>query len=130
MQYKWHVHRLAHLGQSIVIQCQRLAPMEVSDSDAAKSKLIGTLGQIAFRLTYYGDWLPNTAHAKVAFTVARVESGAQCVAGAALSSYALWAPAMLALYVAWRDAQRRPRILLNVTLIIAWTTYTATIGGA
>lgn len=88
---------------------------------------LATLAQVAFRLVYYGDWLPNTARAKVAFTAARLESGAQCVAGAGLSSYALWAPALLALYVAWRDPKRRPRILLASTLVLAWTAYVATI---
>jgi len=86
-----------------------------------------TLGQVAFRLAYYGDWLPNTARAKVAFTAARFESGAQCVADAGMSSYALWVPASLALYVAWRDEARRPRILLTATLLAVWTVYSATI---
>jgi hypothetical protein len=86
-----------------------------------------TLGQIAFRLAYYGDWLPNTARAKVAFTAARLEDGLGCVASAGSSSYALWIPATLALYVAWRDEARRPRILLMVTLLAVWTAYTATI---
>jgi len=88
---------------------------------------LATLLQVAFRLAYYGDWIPNTARAKVAVTAARLESGTQCVAAAGLSSYALWAPAMLALYVAWRDARRRPRILLGVTLVAAWTMYAATV---
>jgi arabinofuranosyltransferase len=86
-----------------------------------------TLGQIAFRLAYYGDWLPNTARAKVAFTAARLQSGMECVAGAGVSSYALWVPATVALYVAWRDPARRPRILLSATLLAVWTAYSATV---
>jgi len=86
-----------------------------------------TLGQIGFRLAYYGDWLPNTARAKVAFTAARLEDGLECVASAGFSSYALWIPATLALYVAWRDEARRSRILLLVTLLAVWTAYTATV---
>jgi arabinofuranosyltransferase len=88
---------------------------------------LATLGQVAFRLVYYGDWLPNTARAKVAFTAARFESGAQCVADAGMSSWALSVPASLALYVAWRDQARRPRILLSATLLAVWTAYSATI---
>ena len=34
---------------------------------------------------------------------------------------------MLALYVAWRDVRRRPRILLGLTLLLVWTAYTATV---
>ena len=117
----------------VVIICTFLLVQARSRSAVGRAIAVGalpalaTLGQLAFRLTYYGDWLPNTARAKVAFTAARVESGTQCVATAGLSSYALWVPAILALYVAWRDAQRRPRILLMVTLVVAWTTYAATI---
>jgi hypothetical protein len=86
-----------------------------------------TLGQIIFRMAYYGDWLPNTARAKVAFTAARLDDGIECVASAGFSSYALWVPATLALYVAWRDQARRPRILLLVTLLAVWTAYSATV---
>lgn len=88
---------------------------------------IATIGQVAFRLAYYGEWLPNTARAKVAFSAARIESGAQCVGEAAVSSWALWGPALLALYVAWRDPHRRSRILLSLTLFAAWTGYSATV---
>lgn len=86
-----------------------------------------TLGQVAFRLAYYGDWLPNTARAKVAFTAARLDSGMACIADAGMSSYALWIPASLALYVAWRDEARRPRILLSTTLLAVWTAYSAAV---
>ncbi len=86
-----------------------------------------TLGQIGFRLAYYGDWLPNTARAKVAFTAARVDSGLQCVASAGLSSWALWVPAGLAFYAAWRAPARRSRILLAGFLLLVWTAYTASV---
>ncbi len=88
---------------------------------------LATLGQIGFRLAYYGDWIPNTARAKVAFTAKRVDLGMECVADAWFSSYALWIPAAIALYVAWRDRSRRSRILLVVTLLVVWTGYAATI---
>lgn len=117
----------------VVIICAFLLVRARSRAGAVRAVAVGvlpglaTLGQVVFRLSYYGDWLPNTARAKVAFSAARIESGAACVAGAGHSSYALWVPAMLVLYVAWRDVQRRPRILLGVTLVAAWTTYTATV---
>ena len=86
-----------------------------------------TLAQLAFRLAYYGDWLPNTARAKVAFTAARVEDGLHCVAAAGGSSYALWVPASLALFVAFRDETRRPRILMELALLGVWIVYAASI---
>ena len=85
------------------------------------------LGQLGFRLAYYGDWVPNTARAKVALATARVEGGVMCVADAGHASYALWVPAMLALYVAWRDPRRRPRIGLTFACLAAWTAYSATV---
>ena len=86
-----------------------------------------TLAQLAFRLAYYGDWLPNTARAKVAFTAARVEDGLHCVAAAGGSSYALWVPASLALFVAFREETRRPRILMELALLGVWIVYAASI---
>jgi hypothetical protein len=88
---------------------------------------LATLGQTAFRLAYYGDWLPNTARAKVAFTDRRIQTGMACVADAWSSSYALWILAAVALYVAWRDRTRRSRVLLAATLLLVWTGYTAAI---
>lgn len=89
--------------------------------------LAATLGQVAFRLLYYGDWLPNTARAKVAFTAARLESGGACVAEAAGSAYALLIPAALSLYVAWRDEERRARIVLLVGLLATWVLYASSV---
>lgn len=88
---------------------------------------LATLGQVVFRLVYYGDWLPNTARAKVAFSAARLDSGTECVAEASRSSYALWIPAILALYVASRDVSRRGRIFAYATLFGVWTLYVATV---
>jgi hypothetical protein len=88
---------------------------------------LATLGQIGFRLAYYGDWIPNTARAKVAFTAKRLDYGMECVSDAWLSSYALWIPAAIALYVAARDRSRRSRILLALALLIVWTAYATTI---
>ncbi|MEM7136558.1 MAG: hypothetical protein AAF500_08265 [Myxococcota bacterium] len=89
---------------------------------------VAVLGQVAFRWNYYGDWLPNTARAKLALTATRASSGLTCLADAASASYALWIPAALAIVVAWRDPKRRPRIALVGSLLVAWTGYAATVG--
>jgi hypothetical protein len=88
---------------------------------------LATLGQIGFRLAYYGDWIPNTARAKVAFTASRIETGMECVAGASISTFPLWITAAIALYAARRDPSRRPRIFLALTLLFVWTAYSAAI---
>ncbi len=86
-----------------------------------------TLGQVAFRVAYYGDFVPNTARAKLALTAARVDDGLACVAAAGASSYALWVPALLALFVAFVDERRRPRIAFEVTLLGVWIAYATSI---
>lgn len=117
----------------VVAVCGFLLVQARSSAAAVRALAVGvipglaTLGQVAFRLVYYGDWLPNTARAKVAFTLARLESGAQCVGSAASSSAALWIPALLALYVAWRDPKRRAPIALSLTLLVVWTVYSVTV---
>jgi hypothetical protein len=88
---------------------------------------LAVLGQTAFRLAYYGDWLPNTARAKVAFTEGRIQTGTKCVEAAWDSSLALWVAAAFALLVFWRDRSRRWRIALVVTLLAVWTGYTAAV---
>lgn len=88
---------------------------------------IATLGQVAFRLAYYGDFVPNTARAKVAFTTARLASGVECVAEAGRSSYALWIPAALALFVAWRDPKRRAWISFAAFLFFIWGFYVSSV---
>lgn len=88
---------------------------------------VATLGQLAFRLAYYGDWLPNTARAKVALTATRAHEGLECVGSAAQYSAALLVPVALGIYVAWRDRHRRPRLALAFFVAVGWTAYSATI---
>lgn len=88
---------------------------------------VATLGQLAFRVAYYGDWLPNTARAKVAISATRVQGGLECVASAAHSSVALLVPVALGVYVAWRDPGRRSRLSLALFLAAGWTAYAAAI---
>jgi arabinofuranosyltransferase len=111
----------------LLVQAKSLRDGLIAAFGVGALPALATLGQTAFRLTYYGDWLPNTARAKVAFTDRRLQTGMQCVSDAWLSSYALWILAAVALYVAWRDRTRRSRILLATTLLLVWTGYTAAI---
>jgi hypothetical protein len=107
----------------LLIQAKSLRGGLIAAFGVGALPALATVGQTAFRLAYYGDWLPNTARAKVAFTDTRVATGMECVSAAWFSSYALWIPAALALYVAWRDRARRSRILLATTLLAVWTAY-------
>ncbi|TNE88777.1 MAG: hypothetical protein EP330_13380 [Deltaproteobacteria bacterium] len=85
---------------------------------------VAVLGQLAFRLATYGEWVPNTAHAKLAISWHRVELGLGYLAegGPGLAVLGL-----LAGVGAWRIGARRSALLLG--LAGAWLAYVAFIGG-
>jgi hypothetical protein len=85
----------------------------------------------AFRRIYYGDWLPNTAYAKVALHPARLEAGLRYVGDA---THNLWPPmllAALALAVASARGARvlRPSCALYVLAAGSWAVHVARVGG-
>ncbi len=87
------------------------------------------LAQLGFRLAYYGDWVPNTAHAKVAFTAHRIESGWEYVTRGAWLTYApalVMALAALALPLA---RGRRGRLVVLLVLFAGGLAYVIGIGG-
>ncbi|MEM7203541.1 MAG: hypothetical protein AAF628_24975 [Planctomycetota bacterium] len=87
------------------------------------------LGQLAFRLAYYGEWIPNTARVKVAFTSRRLEEGVEYVAVGLSSLLPIAAIALLsALALLWSRERRRPALLLFVPTV-AWLAYVIVIGG-
>ncbi len=84
--------------------------------------------QLVFRVFYYGDWVPNTAHAKVGFSSVRLLGGLHYLEAGARALPVL--PVGLALGVgmlAVRGRRRRAILLLCPTLL--WTAYVAVIGG-
>lgn len=82
--------------------------------------------QLAFRLAYYGEWVPNSARAKLALSVDRLIHGVIYVLDAGLHLWPLLALAVLLLVVA-RRAWRPMAPALGV--IALWTLYVTTIGG-
>ncbi|HEY6723701.1 MAG TPA: hypothetical protein VI197_06695 [Polyangiaceae bacterium] len=87
------------------------------------------LAQLAFRLGYYGEWVPNTARAKLAWTPQRLKEGWEHV----LQGYAgLWPLVLIATSGLWpvlRDAGARLRVLVPLGGAVAWTMYLVVIGG-
>lgn len=87
------------------------------------------LTQLAFRLGYYGEWVPNTARAKLAWTPQRLEQGWDHV----LAGYAgLWPLVLVAMSGLWpvlRDAGTRLRVLVPLSGAVAWSVYLIAIGG-
>lgn len=88
-----------------------------------------TGGQVIFRRLYYGDWVPNTARVKVAFTQRRLDDGISYVRDGALSLVALVAPSALALLICLFVPRRRPRVLFLAAIAAIWLGYVAFVGG-
>ncbi|MEO6594928.1 MAG: hypothetical protein ABIP94_09275, partial [Planctomycetota bacterium] len=90
--------------------------------------LVAFTAQIVFRLVYYRDWVPNTAHVKAEF-----DPGS--AAGVAYVSNALWVlqgiawPALLAGLALLCQRAHRPLVLVLTAPLLAWLGYLAAIGG-
>ncbi len=90
------------------------------------------LGQLAFRLAYYGEWVPNTAYAKLSPSLQHLARGGVYVLEGFLSLSPLSVMAALTaglLLLQRRDRSARAKAVLLVVLAVVWTAYVATIGG-
>jgi len=81
---------------------------------------------LAWKLAYYGDLVPNTAHAKLGFSLATLQQGAIHL-GRFLHAYWLW-PAILIVAIAMVAKRRRPPIL-PLAVVLAWSAYVIAVGG-
>jgi len=80
----------------------------------------------AFRLGYYGAWLPNTFYAKVGGEAHALERGARYLAVGATCTPLL--PLLLALGCALRR-RMRPEVALPATVAVVHLVYVALVGG-
>ena len=84
-------------------------------------------GQLAFRQAYYGEWLPNSAFAKVGFTSVRLWTGIQYVMGGIYLAGVL-VPAILAFRVA-DTPPHRARVRFLGAVLAVWLAYITAVGG-
>ena len=84
---------------------------------------------IAFQRLYYGAWVPNTYHAKVAFTAARLRHGVHYFGESALRVAPLGLVLALALHAAVVDRELRARLALPATPLLLWCAYVVLVGG-
>jgi len=86
------------------------------------------LAQLAFRWSYYGELVPNTAVAKVSFSVHRLVQGLEHVATGLRPLSLLLITAGFAVALVWR---RVPRTVIVPPLVTAlvWMVYLASVGG-
>ncbi len=91
---------------------------------------LALLFKYGFSFLYYGEWVPNTAHVKLALTTTRVRTGFDYLVGYLKHSALLFATLMA--YLVLLAVQRRLRWgpLCYVALaFVAWSAYVVLIGG-
>lgn len=88
-----------------------------------------TLGQVIFRVIYYGDPLPNTAHAKLGFSLQRFVSGVLHIGPAFLYAAPVVIAAVWAFVLARRDPAAMRRLKFLAVALVLWTVYAMCIGG-
>lgn len=86
------------------------------------------IGQLAFRRSYYHEWLPNTAFVKVAFTVHRIHSGFRYLYFGLKIDFIFLVLALLGSWALWR-AGRQKTVVFLWTIGLTWTAYLVVIGG-
>lgn len=86
-------------------------------------------GQLAFRLAYYGEWVPNTALVKVSPAAVHFDDGVRYVLGGLASLMPFSALAGLALLGCLFSRARRGRAVLSIFIVLLWTPYIVYIGG-
>ncbi|MBN2475356.1 MAG: hypothetical protein JXB62_12160 [Pirellulales bacterium] len=90
------------------------------------------LGQLAFRLAYYGQWIPNTALVKFAPSSTHLARGVVYVAGGLLSLSPLsLVTGLFGGCLLWQrsDGASRAKALLLIVPATAWSLYIASVGG-
>jgi arabinofuranosyltransferase len=87
------------------------------------------VGQEAFRLWYYGEWVPNTALVKFHPSGTHALGGLAYLGAGALAALPFLCLAALSAFVCFRQRFRRERVTLLLTLAAAWAFYVASIGG-
>lgn len=90
--------------------------------------LTAYLGQMGFRVMYYDDWVPNTAHIKAQWTVDRLEPGLDYVWASLEPAMPLLGMAFLGLLLAMRGP-RRGVVLRASAAGGAWIVYIISVGG-
>jgi arabinofuranosyltransferase len=89
---------------------------------------VAVAGQLAFRLAYHGEWVPNAAHAQGSFSELRLLGGIDYVTGGARAIPVLGVAVLLAVVLLFvRTRWTRAAVLLLPGLV--WVVYVALIGG-
>ena len=85
--------------------------------------------QLAFRLLYYGDWVPNTAYAKLAPSAGHARGGWIYLQMGTVALRGAFIPAVAGLGVCVAVPALRRRALFLIVPLVAWAAYVIVIGG-
>jgi hypothetical protein len=91
--------------------------------------VVAVIGQLGFRLLYYGAWLPNTAWVKLSPSGRHLHEGLRYVAGGWASLAPAAIVALVVLVVLVRRSDRRPTACYFLLATTVWTIYLVAIGG-
>jgi len=91
--------------------------------------LLAVAIQMAFRLSYYGDYVPNTAHVKAEFDPASIEPGFGFVQDAMAAMPGLAIAAAAGTVVMALHKKTRSFTLVLLLPVLAWLSYLTVIGG-
>ncbi|MFN3241333.1 MAG: hypothetical protein ACE37K_07430 [Planctomycetota bacterium] len=91
--------------------------------------VLAVLAQLAFRLAYYGDYVPNTAHVKAELDPASIGPGLRFVGDALLAMPALSGAAATGAALALLLPRTRAFVVTLLLPVLAWLAYLAAIGG-
>ena len=94
---------------------------------ASALPFLAWLSQLAFRVVYYGDWLPNTAYVKVSWSIQHTLDGLRYVQTASLRHAPLLALAV-AIAATARPFRRR-HVIVPMVVAAGWAAYVISIGG-
>lgn len=86
-------------------------------------------GQLAFRLLFYGEMVPNTALAKIAPSIHHIAEGSKYVAGGLWALFPLSALAVVSMIASVFSREKKVQSLLLLTITVMWTAYVVFIGG-
>lgn len=83
------------------------------------------------RYGYYGEWVPNTYHAKVTFTLSRrLHDGWAYLAPAMIANAGLLIVTCAVAVAAWRRSSADRRVILYLAAwVVAWAGYVTYVGG-
>lgn len=108
----------------------RLTPVSIRIAlIVAVLPLAAVMGQTAFRLAYYGQWLPNPAYIKLTPSAHHFRGGVAYIRDGFIAALPVCLGGVLCLLWGLLRRASRPRSLLLATHAVVWTLYLIFIGG-